>query len=132
MSEDIKMTDGEWLVDDHTIYTLKSNGTIDFWLQVSRPGYSGNHVSEYTVGIADKLSSHDKLTKQVKDLEFSLDDRDCYIADADMKNEDLTQKVAELRAALLSIKSHQEKVTPSGFEFSSVWQMADKALKESE
>jgi hypothetical protein len=42
----------------------------------------------------------------------------------------LTQQVAELRAALLSIKSHQEKVTPSGFEFSSVWKMADKALRD--
>ncbi len=76
------------------------------------------------------INSHDKLTQQVKDLEFSLDNRDCYIADADMKNEDLTQQVAELRAALLSIKSHQQTVTPSGFEFSSTWQIADKALSE--
>jgi len=42
----------------------------------------------------------------------------------------LTQQVAELRAALQSVKLHQEKITPSGFEFSSVWQVANKALEE--
>ncbi len=49
------------------------------------------------------INSHGKLTQQVKDLEFSLDDRDCYIADADMKNEALTQQVAELRAVLKEV-----------------------------
>ena len=44
----------------------------------------------------------------------------------------ITHQVAELRAALQSVKIHQEKITPSGFEFSSVWQVANKALKESE
>ena len=43
----------------------------------------------------------------------------------------LVKQVAELRAALLSIKNHQQVLTPSGFEFSSVWQVANKALKES-
>ena len=40
----------------------------------------------------------------------------------------LTSRVAELEAALLSIKNHQQALTPSGFEFSGVWQIADKAL----
>lgn len=78
------------------------------------------------------INNHDKLTQQVAELKFSLDDRDCYIADADMKNEELAKQVAELRAALLSIKNRQQVLTPSGFEFSSVWQMANKALEESE
>jgi len=47
-------------------------------------------------------------------------------------HDNLTKQVTELRAAILSIKSHQQAVTPSGFEFSSVWQIADKALKGSE
>lgn len=44
----------------------------------------------------------------------------------------LTQQVSELRAALLSIKNRQQVLTPSGFEFSGVWQIANTALKESE
>lgn len=44
----------------------------------------------------------------------------------------LTQQVAELRSALLSIKSRQQVLVPNGFEFSSAWQIADKALKEGE
>jgi len=42
------------------------------------------------------IANHDKLTIRVAELEFSLDDRDCYIADADMKNEELVKRVAEL------------------------------------
>jgi len=53
-----------------------------------------------------------------------------YVQSTDYDN--LTKQVTELRAALLSIKSRQQVLTPSGFEFSSVWQIADKALKESE
>jgi polyferredoxin len=60
---------------------------------------------------------------------------DC-LAEDDTKSKEardsLTQQVAELREALLSIKNRQQVLTPSGFEFSSVWQMADKALKEGE
>lgn len=44
----------------------------------------------------------------------------------------LTAQVAELRAALETIKHHQQSVVPSGFEFSSAWQIADKALKDCE
>jgi hypothetical protein len=51
-------------------------------------------------------------------------------AEFEEKHDKLTRQVAEMRAALLSIKSHQQTVTPSGFEFSSVWQIADKALSE--
>jgi len=53
-----------------------------------------------------------------------------YVQSTDYDN--LTKQVTELREALLSIKSRQQVLTPSGFEFSSVWQIADKALKESE
>ena len=51
------------------------------------------------------INNHDKLVKQVEDLEFSLDDRDCYIADVDMKNEALAKQVSELRAALKDVSS---------------------------
>ena len=51
-----------------------------------------------------------------------------YVQSTDYDN--LTKQVTELRAALLSIKSRQQVLTPSGFEFSSVWQIADKALSE--
>lgn len=44
------------------------------------------------------LREKQKLTARVAELEFSLDDRDCYIADADMKNEEATKRVAELMA----------------------------------
>jgi len=53
-----------------------------------------------------------------------------YVQSTDYDN--LTQQVAELRAALQSVKLHQEKITPSGFEFSSVWQVANKALEENQ
>ncbi len=46
------------------------------------------------------------------------------------QHDKLTQQVAELRAALQSVKLHQEKITPSGFEFSGAWQVANKALEE--
>jgi len=130
--EDIKMADIEWLVEDRTIYTLKSNGTNDFWFYVNRSGYSENHVIESVREIADKLSNHDKLVKQVAELEFSLDDRDCYIADADMKNEALTKQVAGLRAALEAIKGHQKAIIPGGYKLSSAWQIASKAIELSE
>lgn len=46
------------------------------------------------------INNYDPMALRIKDLEFSLDDRDCYITDADMKNEALVKQVAELRAAL--------------------------------
>ncbi len=58
---------------------------------------------------------------------------DCHVEAAvhAINNHDtLTQQVAELRAALLSIKNRQQVLSPSGFEFSSVWQVANKALEE--
>jgi hypothetical protein len=36
--------------------------------------------------------SRTELIDGINRLEFSLDDRDCYIADADMKNEDLEKQ----------------------------------------
>ena len=42
----------------------------------------------------------------------------------------MTCRIQELEEALLSIKNRQQVLTPNGFEFSSVWQIADKALKE--
>jgi len=42
----------------------------------------------------------------------------------------MTCRIQELENALLSIKSHQQALTPSGFEFSGVWKIADKALSE--
>lgn len=97
----------------------------------------GHIVGDFSTGDEDRaavhaINNHDKLTSKVAELELSLDDRDCYIADADMKNEEAAKRVAELEAALLAIKNHQQALTPSGFEFSGVWQIADKALKESE
>ena len=44
----------------------------------------------------------------------------------------MTCRIQELEEALLSIKNRQQVLTPSGFEFSSVWRIANKALKESE
>ena len=44
----------------------------------------------------------------------------------------LAQQVAELRAALETIKKHQQSATPSGFEFSTTWQIANKALAETD
>ena len=87
-------------------------------------------VAKSLDGYSLTINNHSPMESRIKALEFSLDDRNCYIADADMKNEALTQQVTELRAALLSIKSRQQVLTRSGFEFSSVWQIADKALRE--
>ena len=130
--EDIKMADIEWLVEDRTIYTLKSNGTNDFWFYVNRSGYSENHVIESVREIADKLNNHDNLSQQVKDLEFSLDDRDCYIADADMKNEALTKQVAELRAALGGILGYCDTITGGPDQLHAVFCLTTKALKDSQ
>lgn len=124
MSEDIKMAD---------VFDLPLSQDGSEILDCT--GFSighGFHTSTEDSAAAHAINNHDNLVKQVKDLEFSLDDRDCYIADADMKNEALTKQVAELSAALQSVKLHQEKITPSGFEFSSVWQMANKALEENQ
>lgn len=55
-----------------------------------------------------------------------------HVGNERLEMEKLTSRVAELEVALLAIKSHQQALTPNGFEFSSVWQIADKALKESE
>ena len=42
----------------------------------------------------------------------------------------MTCRIQELEEALQSVKLHQEKITSSGFEFSGVWKIADKALSE--
>ena len=95
------------------------------------PAYSCSKPGDNS-GFYVQSTDYDTLTKQVAELEFSLDDRDCYIADADMKNEEAAKRVAELEAALLAIKNHQQALTPSGFEFSGVWQVANKALEENQ
>lgn len=59
-----------------------------------------------------------------KEMDFAM----CYAIN---NHDKLTSRVAELEAALLAIKSHQQALTPNGFEFSGVWQIANKALKES-
>lgn len=121
--EDIKMAD---------VFDLPLNADIEAVYDCEGGELAAfNKVSE-DVAAVHAINNHDKLVKQVKDLEFSLDDRDCYIADADMKNKALTKQVEELRAALQSIKEHQKVVAPSGYEFSTVWSLANKALKESE
>tara|TARA_R110002096_G_scaffold370010_2_gene563469 strand:- start:262 stop:651 length:390 start_codon:yes stop_codon:yes gene_type:complete len=126
-------TKRNWLLDDKTIYTLKSNGTNDFWFQVNRSGYSENHVREFSKEIVDKLNNHDKLTSRVAELEFSLDDRDCYIADADMKNEELTKQVAELRSVVYEANKYLDinNLTTIG-SGSKLHEWFKQALKESE
>jgi len=59
------------------------------------PAYSCSKPGDNS-GFYVQSTDYDTLTKQVAELEFSLDDRDCYIADADMKNEELVKRVAEL------------------------------------
>ena len=54
----------------------------------------------------------------------------CYYSEHKKIVDDLKSRSAELEAALLAIKNHQQALTPSGFEFSGVWQIADKALSE--
>lgn len=44
------------------------------------------------------VETHDAMQARIVELVFSLDDRDCYIADADMKNAELTARKAELEA----------------------------------
>ena len=63
------------------------------------PAYSCSKPGDNS-GFYVQSTDYDTLTKQVAELEFSLDDRDCYIADADMKNEEAAKRVAELEAAL--------------------------------
>lgn len=93
----------KYLVDNSTVYTLK-NGVNHKWFGVNVHKGSSGSSEALAIDIAMKLNQHDKLTAQV----------------------------AELRAALETIKHHQQSVVPSGFEFSSAWQIADKALKDCE
>ncbi len=75
------------------------------------------------------IETEDELCKWLRDNSSGIYRQSANAAD---KIEGLAQQVAELRAALLSIKNRQQVLSPSGFEFSSVWQVANKALKESE
>jgi hypothetical protein len=77
----------------------------------------------------EMINNHDNLVEQVKDLEFSLDDRDCYIADADMKNEALTKQVAELRAALGCVVGNTFHKNSTGIFLEISQDDADKAIK---
>tara|TARA_R110002051_G_C8689633_1_gene492827 strand:- start:763 stop:1158 length:396 start_codon:yes stop_codon:yes gene_type:complete len=46
----------------------------------------------------EALNEADTMQVRIDELVFSLDDRDCYIADADMKNAELTARITELEA----------------------------------
>ena len=88
-------------------------------------GQHGEHsCSSYLV------TENASLKARVDELVFSLDDRDCYIADADMKNSGLQARIAELETALTNIKKHQEAVIVGMPQLSSVWQIASKALEK--
>jgi len=85
------------------------------WLRDNSSG-----IYRQSANVADKIEG---LAQQVAEL-------DSYATLMKRDNISLHKQVAELRAALQSVKLHQEKITPSGFEFSSVWQVANKALEE--
>jgi len=82
----------------------------------------------------DECSCEFQITRTASKTVFGpvLCDECILYAKFDQEKYKLTQQVAELRAALLSIKNRQQVLTPSGFEFSSAWQVANKALEESE
>ena len=58
-------------------------------------GQHGEHsCSSYLV------TENASLKARIDELVFSLDDRDCYIADADMKNSGLQARIAELESLI--------------------------------
>ena len=79
-------------------------------------------IKEHKRGKWCCYSDHKKI---ISELELSLDDRDCYIAEADMKNEELINHVKVLKEALCRIS----RINATGYEYVK-W--ANEALKESE
>lgn len=111
---DIKMK--SWVIDGHEMFYRNdildnpnplNNDMVAFYhgekdlYQVKRNSVYGQILFKM---LNEEVSNHDKLAQKVKDLESSLDDRDCYIADADMKNEDLVKQVAELDSYSILMK----------------------------
>ena len=97
---------------------------------ILKSGSATNHVVNM---VCEKLEESDQLTSKVAELELSLDDRDCYIADADMKNEELLNQVKVLKDALEAIKEHQEILAGDSLvvlKKLTCYQIANKALSE--
>lgn len=84
----------------------------------------------------DYLSmSRTELIGRINRLEFSLDDRDCYIADADMKNEELKKRNEKLRGVLAKALEYvdadvENKIKP--YNPAHLGRVIAEALKESE
>ena len=121
----------------------------DWWFGVQNVSAKDEERRKAAKYIAHAINTHDDLVKKVSELELSLDDRDCYIADADMKNEEASKRVAELKKALVEVSEKtidlfsytiDEKNYYSGHiydclvndEVGTIRSMVKEALKESE
>ena len=93
----------EFFTDEATVYNLKDSMWLgkpsksnEWWFGVQNTDATDDERNKAALYIANAINQHEKLV-------FSLDDRDCYIADADMKNAELIARNAELEAALEKI-----------------------------
>ena len=90
----------EFFTDEATVYNLKDSMWLgkpsksnEWWFGVQNTDATDDERNKAALYIANAINQHEKLV-------FSLDDRDCYIADADMKNAELIARNAELEALI--------------------------------
>jgi hypothetical protein len=72
------------------------------------------------------------MAERIKALELSNDDRLCYVADADMKNEELTNQLDSLKALLSEMDTYlQQGLGPNHISTGSIFHRQIKQALES-
>ena len=99
-------------------------------------GQDGSHscADNLSLTIDDLVKQNKDLSTRIERLEFSLDDLDCYIADADMKNEELKKQIEKLREVLAKALEYvdadfENKIKP--YNPAHLGRVIAEALKES-
>lgn len=94
---DIKMSD---------VFDLPVEASEDFDDMEVEVSISLDLVDKYAEAAVHAINNHDDLVKKVAELELSLDDRDCYIAEADMKNEELKLKLDAIEELVVDARRY--------------------------